>query len=592
MHFGSEGGTARIGRAMRSWRALAFLVIAATAGIAGSCSDGTVDPDEPSGTIRVSIDGIVTAVPFSGTALITGTNLEEPLDVLLPPVVSGTYEVPVGSYHVVYGPPEGYTIQPGSVNEIDVVVSEDSTTDVSFTVVQASGTLEIEIDGLDGSAVTGGSAQVLRTDIGGQTPLTVAIPDDGSAVASLVPGSYAVTYSPPANHSLAPGEVATKNVPVQAEGVSSVSYEVRFSAPVGTLAIEVTGLADGATSGGSASALRTDVSGIPAVVIAVPAGGFADTVVAAGTYSVTYSAPSGHVLAPGETNPQTVTIAVGGGDAATFDVDETGPTPTGVVFHSDWSTALGKSLEAMRDTESETPWTLKTGNGTGSEVISSAGLDFPSANVLAVIAEDGDGDGDASSNIVRYTSIPVPAAGESLFYRWYIRVSTPDEHDAISNDPETHPIQDGFTIGDTNWAFQIITSDDGTWRASYELDSGPNSGDLRYIGRNIAFEKNVTYRFELQLHRINASQFNLHARVYDADDVLLYDDDDWSSANGETTLAENPTLNFNSVSNLNGLNAGFNGLGGPSTLMPFPLYYQGAFCVRTDDWCGPYEGGI
>lgn len=591
MDFRSESGHFRGKRARRRHGLLASLVIAVSA-VAGSCGDGTIDPDEPAGTISVSIDGITTVVQSAGTALITGTGLDEPLDVLLPPVVTGDYDVPVGTYHVVYGPPAGYTIEPGSSNEIDVIVTEDDTTVVSFTVVQASGTLQIGIDGLDASSVGGGSAQVLRTDIGGQTPLAVAIPAAGNATTSLVPGTYSVTYTPPANHSLIQGEVAVKNVVVEADEVSAVSYEVQFTAPIGTIAVEVTGLTQGAANGGSASAVRTDVGGSPTIVIAIPAGGFADSLVAAGTYSVTYSPPSGHVLAPGETNPQTVVITPGGGNAASFEVDSAGPAPEGVVFASDWGTAVGQSDAAMRDTESETPWSAHTGNGRGSEIVSSDGFDFPSPNVLAVIAEDGDGDGDASSNILRYTSIPVPAAGESLFYRWYIRVTTPDEHDAISTDPETHPIQDGFTIGDTNWAFQIITSENGTWRASYELDSGPNSGDLRYIGRNVAFEKDVTYRFELQLHRINASQFNLHSRVYDSDGVLLYDDDDWHSANGETTLAENPTLNFNSVANLNGLNAGFNGLGGPSDLMPFPLYIQGAFCVRTDDWCGPYEGGI
>ena len=580
------------GGARRPWyNPFVFLTLAAVAGFVGSCGDGT-SPDDPTGTIRVSIEGIVTAVPFAGTALITGTNLDEPLEVLLPPAVSGSYEVPAGNYHVVYGPPEGYTIEPGSVNEIDVIVAEDATTDVSFTVVQASGTLEIAIDGLDGSAATGGLAQVLRTDIGGQTPLTVAIPDDGNAVASLVPGSYAVTYSPPENHSLAPGEVATKNVLVQSDGVAAVEYEVTFSAPVGTLAVEVTGLTDGVTGGGSASALRTDVSGSPVIVIAVPADGFADTVVAAGTYSVSYAAPSGHVLAPQQTNPQTLVVAANAADTAAFDVDSSGPAPAGVVFHSDWGTALGKSEEALRDTEKELPWDDRTGNGTGNEVVPAAGLDFPSANVLAVVAEDGDNDGDASSNILRLNQLPVPAVGESLYYRWYIRVTTPDAHDAIATDPETHPIQDGFTIADTNWAFQIITSDDGTWVASYELDSNLNPGDLRYIGRNVAFEKNVTYRFELQVHRISTSQFNLHSRVYDADGTLLLDDEDWESAGRETSLAENPALTFKAVQNLNGLNAGFNGLGGPSTLMPFTMYYQGAFCVRTDDWCGPYEGGI
>ena len=55
---------------------------------------------------------------------------------------------------------------------------------------------------------------------------------------------------------------------------------------------------------------------------------------------------------------------------------------------------------------------------------------------------------------------------------------------------------------------------------------------------------------------------------------------------GTDTLASVPTFPFNDVMNLNGLNSGYNGLGGVTE--PMTVYYEAAFCVRCDTWCGAY----
>lgn len=265
------------------------------------------------------------------------------------------------------------------------------------------------------------------------------------------------------------------------------------------------------------------------------------------------------------------------------------PPPPGdrtFLFHSDWSTARGQTDAALRDLGKAIPWTQRIGNGRGNEVVASTGLAFPTANVLRVVAEDGDGDGDASSNVLRVESLPIPSTGETLYYRWYIRVTVPDQH---TGDSETHPIQDGVAIGSTNWAFQIITRNDGTWLPSIETDAAAAWPNTHWGRPNIVLRKNVTYRFELAVRRTGSSTFGLNARIYGADGALLFDDNDFVNSNGTSSLADNPVLNIVNLNSMNGLNAGFNGLGGPSTLMPFTMYYQGGVAVCEGDWCGAYS---
>src|SRR5204863_7232136 len=78
-----------------------------------------------------------------------------------------------------------------------------------------------------------------------------------------------------------------------------------ITTPEGTLRVSVTGLANGANSGGSAS---LKPSGGSAQVVPVPGVGLVDTVVAVASYLVTYTSPAGYTLNNGVTNPQTVNV--------------------------------------------------------------------------------------------------------------------------------------------------------------------------------------------------------------------------------------------------------------------------------------------
>ena len=183
------------------------------------------------------------------------------------------------------------------------------------------------------------------------------------------------------------------------------------------------------------------------------------------------------------------------------------------------------------------------------------------------------------------TGISVPAVGESRFYRWYYR-NMMDVNTGLTNVP--HPIQDGNAASQTNWAFATQTNVGGTghWRPRFSFvgTGWPNS----YNGPIL--QTAVTYRFEAQVQRTGTSTFNFHIRVYNSAGQLLYDDDDFRTDEGlPGSLADNPTLTFNNVNNMNGLNAGSNHA---ATSRPYPFVqsYQGGIAICRDNWCGPYYG--
>jgi hypothetical protein len=248
------------------------------------------------------------------------------------------------------------------------------------------------------------------------------------------------------------------------------------------------------------------------------------------------------------------------------------PTPQGIVFHSDWSTALGNGDQAKRDTNKPRPWTMSSGPRL-SEVVPSNGLGFPTTNAFFV-GTSGQGD------LLRTTSIPVPNVGESLYYRVYFRVVAPSG----LPDAKTHPIQDGNAIGDVNWAFRVFTNTPGdTWDLNFFFNNNSGGWDLV---RPPNLDKNVTYRIEWQVHRTGANTFRFHAWVYDSAGRLLYDDADFRNSNSSGSLADQHEFNFHRVENLNGLNAGING--GVGTPGDTWMYYQAGMAVCSGAPCGPY----
>jgi len=529
------------------------------------------------GTAQITINGLSQGAPSAGSVLVTSAvGAFDPLQIELPSPTA-VAQVPSGTYHVAYSPPAGYAVAPSSPSELDITVSPSATVQLVFELVSGAALLRFTVSGLDPGAASGGNANVLRTDIGGQTPFNVVIPATGTVDRAVGVGTYQVTYTPPSGHQMAGGGSNQANVTVGAGGIGAVGFGVE-PALGGTLHFAVSGLGGSASSGGTASILRVDIPGQAAVPANIAANGLADVALAVGTYQVTYAAPSGYQAQAGSVNPRTLGITANNQTDFQITVDPL-PPPPDLVFHSDWSNSVGTDNASILDGGR---WNAYIGNGRQSQVLASTGLDFPSANVL-LVAVNAQGQG----QIPRFNGIPVPLVGGSLYYRWYIRVVAPNG----LSDTSTHPFQDGQAIGSCNWAFLVLTDEVDVWKPSFEFDATPaNAWPNGWYGRNIDLQKNTTYRFEMQLHRISATHFNFHVRIYNSAGTLLYDDADITNSSGQGTLASNPALALNNAASLGGLNAGINGVAGPPGATA--MFYQGAVAIRTNDWCGPYAGGV
>jgi hypothetical protein len=649
-------------------------------GFAAGCEDGGFYAPDGTGTVRFAVIGVAPGATSAGTALITGNEMPE-VTLNLPGGGVGQETVPVGTYHVAYTPPIGYTMAAGELDEFDLTVIRDEIIDIQVAVIPAVGTLDVSVSGFPAGAGNRGTAAILRTDVAGQQPTTlnisapttsaslvpgtyrityfapsgyeltpgqnnpqtVAVGTGATATASfnvaavegtgtlsisvtgfgsgsnlgtavilrtdipgqsgttinitdapenlmVVPGSYRVTYTPPAGYALAPGQTNPRNVVVTADATTTAAFDVQ-TLPTGTLQITVSGFPSGTNGRGSAAILRVDISGQSETNVDLT-GATTSFALVPGSYRATYYPPSGYDLTAGQTNPITVTVSANDTVAATFAV-EAASSQSGVVFHSDWSTTRGTSAAALLDTGKPWPWDLEIGNGNANEVIPSTGLGFPSgmANVLkAGLEYNGNG---APTQLLRIDNfgphLPIPNVGSSLYYRWYIRIELPDEYTVDTN---THPIQDGNAVSDCNWYLRIQGRGDGTYIGRFNVNNSNAYPDGIFTPPPLP--KNQTFRYELQIHRTGSNTFNMHARVYDSSNLLVYDDADFANQDGTRTLADNPTLTFHNLANLGGLNVGHNGVygAGQSDLFPFIHSYQGGICVRTDGWCGPYSGGI
>ena len=253
-----------------------------------------------------------------------------------------------------------------------------------------------------------------------------------------------------------------------------------------------------------------------------------------------------------------------------------------VLFESEWNYSTGTNDTVVRDGGK---WNTAGANNQLTGVVQSAGLDFPTTNALEIVVNSA-----GLGRVIRYTGLPVLGVGENRYYRWYFRVTVPDDLNSTVGDAGTHPIQDGNAIGDSNWAFNVGFDYDngGIWYMDFNILNISYPLNRWWVP---TLQKNVTYRFELNLYRNNETHFQMHPRVYASNGTLLYDDGDFTHTDSSNTLAQlNPFFPIRYIDNTNGLNSGFNGLTSPSRQET--LYYEAAFCVRDDTWCGPYNGGI
>ena len=255
-----------------------------------------------------------------------------------------------------------------------------------------------------------------------------------------------------------------------------------------------------------------------------------------------------------------------------------------ILFSSDWSTASGTSANAKTDGRR---WEILADPGEGLSVVSCRSLGFPMDRCLRV---DGKQKATGFARLAK-KGIPVPKAGESLFYRWYYR------HEQRSlRDNSQHPLESGQD-GGLDWSFNTETLSDTEWRPEFRPGGEQSNAVLaRFTGP--ALRRGVTYRIEMQIQKIDRSRFHLHARIYDAAGKLIAGDKDFindrlGNRGSRMSLADRPALRFQTPdgSQLNEIRAGVNGIGNNDWFPEILFAYQGGLAVCALDWCGPYRAG-
>jgi hypothetical protein len=543
------------------------------------------------GTIDLTINGLHPAATSGGSALATPTAGGATVPIPIPAAGHQTASVIAGQWNVQYTAPSNHVLAPGEEATRIITVTNNTVTPITVNLI-SQGTVQVNVTGLTGSPADGGSATAQRTDAAGAAiPISISAAGTGSATAPT--GTYTVTYSPPAGHTVAAGSTnPATGVVVGLGATGTAAFTVQPAATNGTISVTVTGLTGSPANGGSATAQRTDAAGSP-VVISVSAAGSGSASVPAGTYTVTYSPPSGFSVAGGSTNPVTgLAVAVGATANTSFAVQVV--STAGLIFHSDWSTGIGTTDAIMRDTNKTLPWDARTGNTGILEVVAATGRDFPvtMANVLRVRRPAGA----APFAFCRISQKwPAPNVGESLFFRVYLRNEFADS-EGVKSFSNHHPVQTDPT---GPWQWKFGNNADGTFVLRFNLDNTPSPYNSWMTGTfpGTPLPKFATLRLEWRITRVTSTQYTVHARVYNSSNVLLYSEDGVGATGGafksntagtqETMKQRDGLLTIGTGDNdlLRNLEVGVNG--GP-TFTTDQFYFWGGVMVRGDNWCGPY----
>lgn len=284
-------------------------------------------------------------------------------------------------------------------------------------------------------------------------------------------------------------------------------------------------------------------------------------------------------------------------NTATFEYVAGGGVPTDMVFRTPWATSTGTTDAARRDTAQAVPWT--TTNTRLNEVLAATGLDFPSTNVYKAIAQWSGNPAQVNFTDILTLGNPnaspptgplsVPAIGESLYYRWYQRVLVANALDSTTATP--HPMDVGPGAAQHNHSYEFDVLQNGTWRPGFKVQNAyPNN---RWYSTTY-LNKNQTYRLELHVHRVDATTFNLHVRVYDSSNVLLLTDGYFRNqrGSGSLTLASTPAFTIDNEDYWKTWKCGNNGPAWNNIVEgdhPYDMWCFGGVAVRTDDWCGAFN---
>lgn len=271
------------------------------------------------------------------------------------------------------------------------------------------------------------------------------------------------------------------------------------------------------------------------------------------------------------------------------------------AFSSDWRFALGTGLDACGDGGK---WNMGfTGTGDGKlTVVPTTGLGAPAdmvnclqVNLTSSIL------GDAARMVQASGQWGVPAVGNSIWFRMYVRS---DWADGLSvGNP--HFVQHGGLAPGMEWVFRAPGGDTGRFESlqanSIETNffiSGNSSPTNNYAaggyGHGTLTPSGAFFRIEWQLFRNATNTARLTVRIYNAAGTLTWQNADmWGDLNSQLSVA-NPDLPLidlaggpNPTNQLGTLQLGNNGPGSQPTGNHY--FYFAGFAVNLSDWPGPYS---
>jgi hypothetical protein len=298
-----------------------------------------------------------------------------------------------------------------------------------------------------------------------------------------------------------------------------------------------------------------------AAVATVSAGGLV-TGVAAGSATIT-------AMSAGQSGVSTVTV--------------TAATGGGVIFQSNWTTALGQTATALQDLSAPFgPWTTWDDGGDHLMTVVAGG---PPGYGNSLRVQQRGGTATGWGNVTFRNMLP---PSQDFYVRFYM-MNNDNQYDG-----DHIVVNEIFSWGNLTYIRKFATATN--WLYSNNIFGCAYTYPIGHWFGRLALTNGQWYRFEYWIHYVDATHMQVHERIYDASGALIMGDADiqqedvgvvWNGS-GTWTLASYYAAGYNFCVDpvqMANFSMGNNGQGG--ALDTGLYWYYAGVQIRTDHWAGP-----
>lgn len=262
----------------------------------------------------------------------------------------------------------------------------------------------------------------------------------------------------------------------------------------------------------------------------------------------------------------------------------------GVLFHSDWSTALGNTNAALLDTDKAIPWQATANPADHLHVVAAAAY-FPTAgfaNCLVAQLQD-----NVTASVAVNFGGAGPAVGGSRYWRAYLYVDYPDATSSYVGGGN-HPTADycggcGDSESNRLWVMHLAHSQ-GSSKVDLYFQMEGGQGPPYDIGSVLSAR--TPYRIEVKATKATASTYTMDVRVYaESGTTPLYTGSDFIARYGTKNAMTAATFTLPASPSWSSFVVGTNGVTGWPGAGETISHVWGGACVCANDWCGPYRNG-